>query len=81
MIILIGSWKNLQNQSVLVSINGKPLASVASTHYLGVFIDQHLTWKSHVDNVLKSVRCKLYALYRLKPLPGHLISSFCFTSI
>ena len=71
--MLIGSWQKLRNQSVSVSINGKPLASVTSTHYLGVLIDQHLTWKSHVDNVLKRIRCKLYALYRLKPLLGHLL--------
>ena len=72
-IMLIGSWQKLWNQSVSVSINGKPLASVTSTHYLGVLIDRHLTWKLHVDNVLKRIRCKLYALYRLKPLPGHLL--------
>ena len=56
-----------------VSINGKPLASVTSTCYLGVLIDQHLNWKSHVDNVLKRVRCKLYALYHLKLLQGQLL--------
>ena len=71
--MLIGSWQKLRNRSVSVSIDGKPLASVTSTRYLGVLIDQHLTWKLHVDNVLKRVRCKLYALYRLKPLPGHLL--------
>ena len=71
--MLIGSWQKLRNRSVSVSINGKPLASVTSTHYLSVLIDQHLTWKSHVDNVLKRIRCKLYALYCLKPLPGHLL--------
>ena len=73
-IMLIGSWQRLWNRSVSVSINGKPLASVTSTRYLGILIDQHLTWKSHVDNVLKRVRCKLYALFRLKPLPSHLLS-------
>ena len=58
-----------------VSINGRALASVTSTRtrYLGVLIDQHLTWKLHVANVLKRIRSKLYALYRLRPLPGHLL--------
>ena len=56
-----------------VSINGKDLASVTSTRYLGVLIDQHLTWKLHVANVLKRIRSKLYALYRLRPLQGHLL--------
>ena len=59
-IMLISFWQKLQNQSTSVSINGKPLAFVTSTHYLGVLIDEHLNWKSHDDNVLKRVRCKLY---------------------
>ena len=56
-----------------VSINGRALASVTCTRYLAVLIDQHLTWKLHVANVLKWIRSKLYALYRLRPLPGHLL--------
>ena len=71
--MLIGSWQKLQNQSVSVSINGRAFASVTSTRYLGVFIDQHLTWKLHVANVLKRIRSKLYALYRLRPLPDYLL--------
>ena len=70
MTVLIGSWQRLRGWSVTVSINGKPLASVTSNHYLGVLIDQHLTWKLHVNNVLKRVS---YILYHLKPLPGHLL--------
>ena len=56
-----------------VSINGRALTSVTSTRYLGVLIDQHLTWKLHVANVLKQIRSKLYALYRLRPLTGHML--------
>ena len=56
-----------------MSINGKALASVTSTRYLDVLIDQHLTWKLHVANVLKQIRSKLYALYCLRPLQGHLL--------
>ena len=72
-IMLIGSWQKLWGRSVTVSINGKPLASVTSTRYLGVLIDQHLSWKLHINHVLNRVRSKLYALHRLKPLPGHLL--------
>ena len=53
--------------------NDKALAFVTSTCYLGVLIDQHLTWKLHVANVRKCVRSTLYALYCLRPLPGHLL--------
>ena len=72
-IMLIGSWQKLRGRSVTVSINVKPLASVTSTRYLGVLIDQHLNWKLHINHVLNRVRSKLYALHRLKPLPGHLL--------
>ena len=72
-IMLIGSWQKLRGRSVTVSINGKPLASVTSTRYLGVLIDQHLNWKLHINHVLNQVRSKLYALHRLKPLPSHLL--------
>ena len=39
-----------------------------------MIIDQHLTWKLHVSYVMKRVRCKMFALNRLKPLPDHLLS-------
>ena len=53
-------------------INGKALACVTSAHYLGVIVDQHLTWKSHVNYVLK--RCIFYALNHMKPLPDYMVS-------
>ena len=36
--------------------------------YLGVCIDQHLTWKCHVECVLRRVRGKLYSINHLKSL-------------
>jgi len=55
----IGSWQKLWNCTVSLFINGKAFACVASTHYLGVIVDQHLTLKLHVDYVLKRIRSKL----------------------
>ena len=55
-------------------INGKALACVTSTCYLGVIVDEHLTWKLHINYVLKRIRCKLYALNRMKPLPDYILS-------
>ena len=56
-------------------LNGKALACVASTKYLGVIVVQHLTciWKLHVGYtcILKWIRCKLHAM---KPLPDYLLS-------
>ena len=55
-------------------INGKALTCVASTRYLGVIVDQCLTWKLHVCYISKQIRCKFHALNRMKPLPDYLLS-------
>ena len=75
--MLVGSWQKLQNYTVSLSINGKVLACVTSTRYLGVIVDQHLTWKLHVNYVLKRIRCKLYALNRARLYIVSVISIFC----
>ena len=74
-IMLIGSWQRLRDHSVSVFINDRALTYVNSTRYLGVVLDQHLimTWKSHVNYILTRIRCRLYALNRLKPLVVSLI--------
>ena len=76
---LIGSWQKLWGHSAsllyIVSTIGKALACVTiysynySTHYLGILIDQHLNWKTHVDQLcFQGIRCKLYPLCCLKTL-------------
>ena len=47
-IMLLGSWQKLRNCESLL-LNGKTLTRVTTTRYLGVIIDQHLTWKAHVS--------------------------------
>ena len=70
---MLGSWRKLRDHCILIYLNGKALAQVTTIHYLGVIIDQNLTWKTHVNYVLRKVRCKLYALQHLRPLPGRLL--------
>jgi len=36
-------------------------------------IDQHLTWKCHVDYVLRRVHEKLYSINRLRPLTDNVM--------
>jgi len=67
--MLLGSWQKLRDNCVF--LNGKALAQVNTTSYVGLIIDKHLTWKSHVNYV---IRCKLYALHRLRPLLNRLLS-------
>ena len=46
-------------------------AQVQSTKYLGVVIDQHLTWQCHI-------KCTYTGLYRLKPLSNSLLATLYF---
>ena len=74
-LMLIGSRQKLKDHNVSISIGGRPLPRVTSTRYLGVIIDQHLTWQCHIEYILKKIRTKLFGLHRLKPLPDSLLAT------
>ena len=56
-----------------VSINGRQLSRVPSRKYLGVYIDEHLTWQKHTQYVYQRVQSRLHCLYRLCPLSDTLL--------
>ena len=47
-VMLIGTRQRTNHRNVSVHINGQVLTQVPHTKYLGVFIDQHLTWQKHI---------------------------------
>ena len=50
--------------------NGNVLKQVSFAKYLGVCIDQRLTWQTHtIDYVLRRVRGKVYSINCLNPPP------------
>lgn len=51
-----------------VTINDTPLQVVQSAKILGVTIDNKLSWKDHVNQLVRSATYKLYLLRRLKTL-------------
>ena len=46
--MLIGSRSTLPDSPEL-SINNVPINRVSSVKPLGIFIDEHLTWQTHID--------------------------------
>ena len=52
MCMLIGSRQKVGSKTLCLSLNGSVLKQVPSTKYLVVYIDQHLTWQSHIDCIL-----------------------------
>ena len=65
--MLIGSHQRTRGLNLTVTLDGDILRKVSSTKYLGIYLDQHLTWQAHVDYVLSRVRRKLFAVNRVKP--------------
>ena len=66
--MLIGTRQRISGKTLHLSLDSLPLQQVSTVRYLGVYIDQHLTWHQHVEYVLRRVRGKLYSINRLKPL-------------
>ena len=52
--MVIGSLQRVrasENEEIKVEINGKSITRVHKVKSLGLLIDEHLTWKDHVDEV------------------------------
>ena len=65
-------------QEINITVNGKQLENVQKVKLLGVVVDQHLTWKDHVDKVHKTVSMILARFRSIKPfLPTYAQIQFC----
>ena len=63
---------SLEERKLPIACGDTPLKRISCTKLLGVHMDQHLTWKTHVDHVLSSSYGTLSILRRLKNLaPFH----------
>ena len=54
--ILLFKGKNKsQNQQISLRINNDIIKQVSSVRFLGLIIDEGLTWKEHIDSVSKNI--------------------------
>ena len=51
-----------------LEIMGVPIKHVKSTRFLGVIIDENLTWQPHIDNLTQKLNCQVGILNRIKDL-------------
>ena len=67
--ILIGSRQRLSTLSdtLELSIDNVPMKQVSSVKSLGVYIDENLTWHSHIDKLCKKMASAIGAIKRVKP--------------
>jgi len=73
--MVIGSHQRTHHSGRTLNLffNDIALRHVSTVKYLGVYIDQHLIWKCHVEYVLRRVRGKLYSINRLRPLTDNVM--------
>ena len=50
-----------------IKLNGYALDKVTSTRFLGVTVHEHLTWKSHVELLLKKIIMSRGIIQKIKP--------------
>ena len=68
-------------QSVSLILNGIELQRVSNTKFLGIKIDQNLSWKSHINDVASKISRNIGIINRLKNfLPSHILLTLynCF---
>lgn len=54
-----------QNNSLHVKfVDGTPLKNVEEFKYLGLWLDSQLTFRTHIDSIVKNINCSLRILYR-----------------
>jgi hypothetical protein len=54
------------SQSMIVTLNGEQMPQKDTTKFLGVMIDQHLTFEDHVTAIISKLRSSTYIILKLK---------------
>ena len=64
--LMVFHRKQKQVDEINVQINGTQIERVESFNFLGIMMDENLTWKSHIEMVAKKISKVTGILYRLK---------------
>jgi len=74
---IVFSNKYLDTTHFKLYIDNKILKQVTSTKFLGIHLDSHLTWETHINHISKKLTTGLYVLNSLK----HILPSYNLTMI
>ena len=69
----LGSRQRLDNSRVLIiKVNGTAISQVSSQKLLGLCIDEHRNWSTHIDHLCKLISSKISLLQQLSNyVPTH----------
>ena len=61
-----------QSRKYIATIHGEPLQQVSSIKYLGVTIDERITWNEHTDRIVhKANKVRGFLYWNFKNCPTH----------
>ena len=58
---------NLPHQTPQLLMRNTPLEKVTEVRFLGLIVDQNLSWKSHMNYLLTKIRCGFSIVCKIKP--------------
>ena len=64
--MLFGTKQKLANASFKIQLHGSDIDRVRNFCYLGVILDEYLSWKEHVSKVCTKVNKRLGLLGRIR---------------
>ena len=80
--VIFRSYQKIPNHNVTLLMNNKALQQKDHVKYLGVLLDQHLSWKYQIKNVALKVSRGLGVIAKLKPfLKDNLIRTIYFSVV
>lgn len=72
---MIYRQKNKRNISITIKISGETIDKTRSVTYLGIVMDDSLTWNSHIDKIISKLKPKVGILRRCSYLPVKAVKS------
>jgi len=70
------SHQKLRNHDLCVTVNGKQLSRVSSVRYLGLHIDENLSWHQHIAMLFREFTLGYFVLIVYIPCPQTFLQNY-----
>ena len=79
--IIFRTTKKQLKKSLTLKLDNKEIQRVDKTKFLGIIIDQHLTWKNHIDYITKKIIKTTGMLCRIRFYVSHVLLKILYNSL